>query len=464
MVNDHQLRNDSVWSLFCRFTFPAVAGIVVAGIQTIIDGFFIGNSMGSNGLAAITLAFPVMMLIVAIGIMAGAGSSSLVALELGKSNIQKALEVVSNVFSMLLVMGFILTIFGFIFVDSIIGLLGAEGIVATMMHDYLQIVFTGVVFILFALALEPLVRNDGRPVFVMKVMIISVLTNIILDYVFIMRFGMGMRGAAIATMIAFAMIAVILASHLFSSRARLGINPAKIGFHYGTIFQIIKTGLPSFGMQFAIFIFLLVHNFVLLEYGSETAVSAFGIIDYSFSMFYMLFEGIAMGVQPIIGFNYGAGLYGRVRKALIFAIIACFSIGAIGFAIMFSFPEKVVYIFSPHDAELLSVTTEAMRIFMISLLLQGAIIVNATYYQSVNKVLPSLFINLGKVFLFLLPLLFILPARFGLMGIWFATPLADGLMFLIAMAMIFGEMRILREKKLAKLVAREKSKIITPQY
>jgi putative MATE family efflux protein len=420
--------------------------------------------MGSQGLAAVTLAFPVLMLIVAIGIMAGMGSSSLVALELGRSNRKKALEIVSNVFSMLLVAGAVIMVLGQVFTGSLIRFLGVGSIVSTMMGDYLQIIFMGVIFILFALALDPLVRNDGRPLFAMKVMVISVLVNILLDYIFIIRMGMGMTGAAVATVIAFAMIAILLAGHFFSSKAKLTLRLKDLGLQYRTVLQIVKCGMPSFVMQFSISILLLAHNFVLLRYGSEQAVSAFGIIDYSFSIFYMLFEGIAMGVQPIIGFNYGAQLYGRVRKTLKLAIAASFLVGAVGFIIMFLFPEKVVSIFNSNDVQLLDTTVKAMRIFAVSLLVQGIIVVNATYYQSVNKIWASLFIHLGKVLVFLLPLLFILPALFGLDGVWFATPISEYLMFLIVVVMISGEMRLLKEKKICKLVSREKSKIIIPQY
>jgi putative efflux protein, MATE family len=461
MVNDHQLRHDSVWSLFCRFTFPAIAGIVIAGIQSIVDGFFIGNGLGSHGLAAVTLAFPILMLIVAIGIMVGMGSSSLVALELGKSNRGRAVDVVSNVFSMLLVTGSVIMVLGHLFAGSLISLLGAEGVVAVMMNDYLQIIFTGVIFILFALALDPLVRNDGRPVFAMKVLVFSVLVNILLDYIFVMKLGMGMTGAAVATVIAFALIAILLASHLFSSKAKLRLRFCDIKVEYATMLQIVKSGVPSFAMQFSISLLLLAHNFVLLRYGSELAVSAFGIIDYSFSMFYMLFEGIAMGVQPIIGFNYGAGLYGRVHRALKLAMAASLAVGLVGFVIFFLFPDVVVSIFNPNDAQLLDATVNAMRIFTAALLVQGIVVVTAMYYQSVNKVRSALFIHLGKTFVFLLPLLFVLPALFGLAGVWFATPISEFLMFLIVMVMVSGELKILREKKMSRLLSMEKNKIVT---
>ena len=464
MVNDHQLRHDSIWSLFCRFTLPAVAGIVVAGIQTVVDGFFIGNGVGSQGLAAITLAFPVLMFIVAIGIMFGTGSSTLVALELGRGDREKAKRIVANVFSALLLLGVAISIAGILHLSRLVALLGASGSSGAMVADYLGIILAGAVFVLFSLAMDPLVRNDGRPVFAMKVMVVSVLTNILLDYIFVIRMGLGMGGAAFATMIAFAMIAVLLASHFFSSRAKLRIGIKDFSIEPVLLRQIIRTGMPSFVMQFSISLLLLVHNFMLLRYGSELEVSAFGIIDYSFSMFYMFFEGIAMGMQPIIGFNYGAGLYGRVRRTLKLAMLASFAVGVAGFMLFALFPGVVAGLFNPGDAELLDVTVDAMRIFMVSLLVQGVIVVNATYYQSVNKITSSMFIHLGRVFAFVLPLLFMLPTLFGLKGIWLATPVADVLMFVIVLIMISGEIKLLEEMKMERLISREKCKNITPQY
>jgi putative efflux protein, MATE family len=464
MVNDHQLCHDSICSLFCRFTLPAVAGIVVAGIQTIVDGFFIGNGVGSQGLAAITLAFPVLMFIVAIGIMFGIGSSSLVALELGCGNRKRARRIVANVFSILILLGAAISATGLLFLHHLIALLGASSSSGAMVEDYLGIILAGAVFVLFSLAMEPLVRNDGRPVFAMKIMVVSVLINVLLDYVFVIRMGLGMGGAAFATMIAFAMISVLNASHFFSSRAKLRVGIRDFAIDYILLGQIIRSGMPSFVMQFSISLLLLVHNFMLLRYGSEVEVSAFGIIDYSFSMFYMLFEGIAMGMQPIIGFNYGAGLYGRVSRTLKLAMLASFVVGVAGFMLFTIFPGVVAGIFNPDDAHLLGVTVNAMRIFMVSLLVQGVIVVNATYYQSVNKIRSSMLIHLGRVFVFVLPLLFMLPALFGLTGIWLATPVADVMMFVVVMFMVSGEIKRLEEKKLECLMSREKCKNITPQY
>jgi len=444
MVTEEELRSESIWKLFQRFVFPAIMGIIVAGVQTIIDGYFIGNGVGSQGLAGVTLAFPVVMCIVAVAVMMGMGSSSLVALELGRSNRNKAEKIIANVFPLVFVVAAIITITGLAFGDPLLSLFDAPAVVQDMAGDYLRVVIIGSVFFLLTITLDPLVRNDGYPMIAMNIMVVSVLTNLVLDYVFVMRMDMGVTGAAIATVIAFAVSAVRLTLHFFSSKAGLRVSLGNMVFESQTVHRIMEAGLPSFAMQLSVSILFFAHNFVLLQYGSDADVSAYGIMGYSFSIFYMLFEGIAVGVQPIIGFNYGAGLYGRVCSTLKLAMAACVAVGAMGFLIFFLFPEKVVQFFTPDDPLLLEVTVGGMRIFVLSLIVQGVVVVNATYFQSINRVRSALFIHLGKIFIFLLPLLFTLPMVFGLKGVWLATPAADYLMFFIVMVMLAEELKELQ--------------------
>lgn len=444
MVSEEELRSKSIWKLFQRFVFPAIMGIIVAGVQTIIDGYFIGNGVGSQGLAGVTLAFPVVMCIVAVAVMMGMGSSSLVALELGRSNRYKAGEIVANVFPLVFVVAAIITIAGLAFGDPLLSLFDAPAVVQDMAGDYLRVVLIGSVFFLLTITLDPLVRNDGYPMIAMNIMVVSVLTNLVLDYVFVMRMDMGVTGAAIATVIAFAVSAVRLTLHFFSSKAGLRVSFRNLRFEPQTVYRIMEAGLPSFAMQLSVSILFFAHNFVLLQYGSDADVSAYGIMGYSFSIFYMLFEGIAVGVQPIIGFNYGAGLYDRVCRTLKLAMTACVVVGALGFLVFFLFPEKVVQFFTPDDPLLLEVTVGGMRIFVLSLIVQGVVVVNATYFQSINRVRSALFIHLGKIFIFLLPLLFTLPIVFGLKGVWLATPAADYLMFFIVMVMLAEELKELQ--------------------
>ncbi|HHV25103.1 MAG TPA: MATE family efflux transporter [Methanosarcina sp.] len=444
MVNDEEMRSGNILNLFLKFALPTVVGVVIAGIQGIIDGFFIGNAIGSQGLAGVTLAYPAYMVIIAMGVIIGIGASSLTALKLGKGNFRGALDIMHNAFSLCLLTGAVFTVAGLVFCETSINLLGASGTALAFAREYLRIIFIGSVFMILTIALDPLVRNDGRPRLCMNIMVAGVLVNLVLDYLFVMRMDMGMSGAAFATIISFALPAVMLMHYLFGSQARLRLRLKALKFKLGIQLKILRAGLPSFVMQFSLALVLFAHNYMLLRYGSELAVSAYGIIGYAFSIFYMLFEGIALGVQPIIGFNYGAGYYERVSKTLKLTMLSCIFIGVFGFVLIYLFPERVVQIFSQDDSELLEVTLQGMKFFMFSLLVEGIVLLTAIYYQSINRVRAALFIYLGKIFVVLFPLLFILPIFFGLDGVWSASPVTEYIMTLVVLVMLSKEFKFLR--------------------
>ncbi len=443
-VTDEEMKSGNIVNLFFKFAFPTVVGVVIAGIQEIIDGFFIGNAIGSQGLAAITLAYPAYLVIIAIGVIIGIGASSLAALQLGKENLNCALDIVHNAFSLCLLTGAVFTIVGLIFCETSISILGASGTALAFARDYLRIIFAGSVFMIFSVALEPLVRNDGNPRLCMNIMIAGVIVNLVLDYLFIMRMGTGMVGAAFATIVSFALPALLFMNYLFGKDAKLKLRLKAMKFKLSTQFQILRAGLPSFVMQFSLALVLFAYNYMLLMYGSELAVSAYGIIGYVLSIFSMLFEGIALGVQPIIGFNYGAGYYERVSKTLKLTILSCILTGVFGFLLISLFPEKVVQIFSQGDSELLEVTLRGMKIFIFSLLVEGTVLLTAIYYQSINRIRAALFIYFGKIFVVLFPLLFILPIFFGLDGVWAASPATEYIMMLVVMGMLSKEFKLLR--------------------
>ena len=456
------MRSGSILSLFWKFTFPTVIGVLIAGIQGIIDGFFIGNAVGSEGLAGITLAYPPYLAIIGVGIIIGIGASTFVALELGKGNREGALAVVHNAFPLGLLAGAIFTVGGLIFCETFIGMLGTAGPSLSFAREYLRVIFLGSVFMILTIALEPLVRNDGRPNLCTKIMATGVITNLGLDYLFVMHLKLGMSGAALATVISFALPALLFTYYLFSKEARLKLQLRSMKLKLKPIFEILRAGFPSFVMQLSFAFMLFAHNFMLIKYGSELAVSAYGIIGYTLSIFYMLSEGIALGIQPIIGFNYGAGNFKRVSETLKLTMLSCILIGASGFLLVCLFPEHIVQLFNQNDPRLLENTIQGMNFIRFSLLVEGIVLLASIYYQSINRVREALFINLGKVFLFLIPLLFILPIFFGLNGVWAAAPATEYIMLVIVLAMLSKEFKLLNKGKKAsrtvKIIEKENSK------
>ncbi|AKB84504.1 MATE family efflux transporter [Methanococcoides methylutens] len=442
-MSEEELAVESVGKLFRKFTLPAVAGFIIGGIQIIIDGLFIGNGVGSLGLASVTLTYPLLIVMMSIALMAGIGCATLVALELGKGDRVRAHRVASDLLPIMVVIGAIFAIVGAFFTEPLLNFIGAKGEVFTLANEYLRIMYIGGIFFMIGMGLDPLVRNDGRPMFAMKMALVSAVTNIVLDYLFVMRWELGMQGAAFATVIAFAVSAIVFTAYFFSSHARLRLHLSDISPDLKIISGILKAGFPSFVMQMSLAILVMSYNFMLLKYGSEIAVSSYGVIEYSFSIFYMIFEGVSAGVQPIIGFNYGAKLYGRVYTAVRMAIGSCLAVGILGFVIMSTFPETIIQLFNRNDPELLVTAVEGMRIFMFGLMAEGVIISAGVYFQSVNKVRSSLFIHFGKFIVFVLPLLVILPMYYGLTGVWMANPLGQYMMFVFVAFMLVKERKFL---------------------
>ncbi len=439
-----ELAVESVGKLFRKFTLPAVVGFIIGGIQIIIDGLFIGNGVGTLGLASVTLTYPLLIVMMSVAMMAGIGCATLVAIELGKGNSVRAHRIASDLIPILLVIGAFFAIIGAFFTEPLLNLVGAKGAVFTLANDYLRIMFIGGIFFMLGMGFDPLVRNDGRPMFAMKMAAISAVTNIVLDYFFVMRWGFGMQGAALATVIAFAISAIAFMAYFFSSHAKLRLRLSDISPDFEIVSGILKTGFPSFVMQMSLAVLVLSYNLMLLKHGSEIAVSSYGVIEYSFSIFYMIFEGISAGVQPIIGFNYGAKLYSRVLIAIRMAIGSCLVVSIIGFLVIFTFPETIIQLFNRNDPELLATAVEGMRIFMFGLMAEGVVISAGVYFQSVNKVKPSLFIHFGKIFFFILPLLIILPMYFGLTGVWMANPIGQYMMLFFVAFMLMKEVRLLK--------------------
>lgn len=443
-MRDEELAVESINKLFMKFALPAVVGCIIGGVQTIIDGYFIGNVVGRLGLASLTLSYPLLIGVIAVAMLMGTGCAALVALELGKGNQKQAHKIASNLIPMMLAAGLLFAFIGILFTGPLLKLAGATDLVFDMANDYLKIMFLGSIFPIMGICLDPLVRNDGRPSFAMKMMIMSAVNNMILDYLFVMKWGMGMQGAAIATVMAFGASAIVYILYFFSGYARLRLHLSDISIDPKIISGISRTGFPAFVMMLSLAVLVLSYNHILLKYGSEVAVSSYGIIEYTFSIFYMIFEGISAGAQPIIGFNYGAKLYNRVYSILKLATTSCVIVGFLGFMLIYKFPENIVNFFNSNDPKLLETAVAGIRIFMFGILFEGIIIMAAVYYQSVNKVNAALFIQLGKIFVFILPLLFILPLYLGLTGAWMAAPIGNSIMFSVVAFMLVREAKFLK--------------------
>lgn len=438
MVND--LAKDNISKLFIKYSYPAVIGMLISGIYAIVDGIFIGQGVGQIGLASVAIALPALYFNAALALLVGLGTSAQIAINLGKGQKDKAKRYLGSGIGLAIILSIVITLTSLVFLRPLMILFGGKGEILEMAIDYGRVIFAGTIAQIFSLSLDSLVRNDGKPNLAMKTMIVGAITNIVLDYLFVMKFNGGVVGAAVATISGQCLVSAILLGNFFSKSSSLRLTLRDISFDTKFIMDIIKSGIPSFGAQFSLSLVLIIHNNLFMTYGTSLDISTYGIVGYVFSLFYVVFIGLSQGIQPLIGYNYGAKKYERVKEILKLASIVSLAFGVIGVSIIYIFPEEIASIFNNKNIELVKNTAIALKIYLIGLPAVGFVLVSASYFQSVVKDLYANITALGRSFIFLVPLLFILPQYLGIKGIWFATPAADFIGFLVTILLLKKDM------------------------
>jgi len=429
---------ESITKLLLRFSFPATVSMVVTATYNIVDTIFVGR-LGIEAIAALSIAFPFQMLLGALGIGTGVGAASLISRSLGANQKDVATKAVGQVITLSLIYGIIIAVVGWLYLDQILVLFGATPEIIGFAGDYMSVITTGSVMFFLIMGLNNVVRGEGNPRFSMNVMIATAVINIVLDPVFIFVLGLGVRGAAVATVLA-KIIGVILILHYFiTGRGEIKINTACLKLSLSSIRNIYVIGFPAMLMQASINVSLIIANNILGVYG-HMPIATLGLIFRLIMFALMPVIGISQGLLPIIGYNFGAGKMFRIREALVKGLLL--SVGLVTFfgVIYFSWPAFFLSIFTD-DRELLTYGTGAMRIMVFMFPLIGAQIVFTTYFQAAGRGLPSLLLSLLREVLLFIPLLFILSSLFGLDGVWYSRPLSDLLAFLITYGLIHRELK-----------------------
>jgi putative MATE family efflux protein len=425
MDRSAQLGQAGIPRLLLRFSLPAIVGMMAQASYYFIDRVFIGHALGSAGIAGMTVAFPFMLVVLAFGMMIGFGGTALISIRLGEGKKTEAEHVLGNTAVLLIVASIFITAVGLLWLNPILVVFGASDAVLPYARDYLRIVVLGTGFQMVAFGLNAAIRGEGNPKIAMLSMLISVLLNVILAPIFIFWFSWGMRGAALATVISQAVAAVWVVSYFFGGTSVLRFHLRNMRLNGAVCRQIIIFGSPPFAMQLAASVLQSVLNNRLSVYGGDLAISVMGILYAMFMMVLMPIFGINQGVQPIIGYNYGAERYGRVKKTLELAILAATGIALVGFGVMMLFPAQVIRLFNDEDQALLALGTHAIRISTIMLPVVGFQIVSASYFQAIGKPGMAMLLMLSRQVLLLIPAALILPLFFGLDGVWAALPLSD---------------------------------------
>ncbi|NTV90637.1 MAG: MATE family efflux transporter [Clostridiales bacterium] len=439
--NTLRLEKDSVIKLLLEFSIPAIIGMVVSSLYNVIDRIFIGHSAGSLGIAGITVGFPIMMVQFAFGGMIGMGATALISIRLGQKRKEDAELVVGNAVTLLTILGIVLAVLGLLFLDPLLRFFGSSDEVLPYAREYMEIILGGSIFQMLSFGMNNFIRAEGKPGKSMATMIVSAILNAVFAPIFIFGFHWGMRGAALATVLAQFIVAVWIVMHFATGKSLLVIRAKNLKLQFDIVAQIVTIGFAMFAMQVAQSVLTAIMNKSLLKYGGDVAISAIGIVNTLATLIVMPIVGINQGAQPLIGYNYGAMKYDRVKKTLKYAIIFGSAMSIAGFAVTQAIPSQLIAIFNSRDAELISIGSPAMRIFLLALPLVGFQIVGSGYFQAVGKPMQSTILNLLRQVIILIPLLLILPQFFQLQGVLISAPISDFLAAIITAAFLFFEIR-----------------------
>ena len=439
------LNDDKVGRLLFKLTLPAFVGMFVMSLYNIVNTIFIGHYVGSLGIAGLSIVFPIQMIAVGIGLMMGMGGASLMSISLGAGNIRKAERALGNAVTYTFTASLILMIFGLVKMDFCLIVMGASETILPYARDYMRIIMIGMFFQTFAMAFNSLIRAEGNARVPMIGMLTGAILNIILDAIFIIYLKMGVTGAAMGTVIA-EMVSVSYFLHYYlSKKSHLKFHLKNFVIDWGIFKSILSIGVSAFVMAVAGSISALFVNRLCLSYGGDIAVSAYGIINRIVMFALMPAIVISHGLQPIVGFNYGAGHYKRIIKAIRIAIVATTAFCMAAFIFLEFFPQIFIGVFTD-DVELISLTSHAIKRILATAYLIGFIIIGSTVFQSIGKPVQAFVTSTARATLFLIPLILILPRFIGLDGVWWSFPLAEILTLSLTMTLFVRQIKLFRVK------------------
>jgi len=430
--------------LLKNYALPAIAASIAASLYNIADSIFIGQGVGPFAIAGLALTFPLMNITAAFGSLIGAGASAMISIKFGEKDYYSANKIFGNVLSLNLILGILIGVLGFVFLDPILRFFGASDNTLSYARDYMQVIMIGNVFTHLYFGLNAIIRSSGFPLLSMNFTIASVLLNCLFTPLFIYQFHWGIQGAAIGTIVAqvIPLIGQFLHFRKKGSLLQLHKNTLSLGWKY--IKNIFAIGLSPFFMNLAACTVVIFINWELKKNSGDLAIGAYGILNRVLVLFEMIIFGINQGMQPIAGYNYGAKRYIRVRQVTSLSIIYATLISTTGFIICLFFPHAIASIFTT-DKELIDLTATGLQIAFLSFPLVGCQMVGTNLFTSINKARIAILLSLSRQLIILIPALLLLSHFYGIKGVWFSMPLSDAIAFIFTMIVLVHQMKKLKQ-------------------
>ena len=442
------LGSKSIGKLLVQYSVPAIIASVATSLYNIVDSIFIGRGVGPMAIAGLAITFPLMNLVVAFCTLIAVGGATISSIFIGQKNESRATDVVNNVMILCLIHSIVFGGITLIFLDEILYFFGATPETISYDSEFMRIILYGTPISYIFIGLNNLMRATGYPKKAMISALLSVLVNVILAPIFIFSFNWGIAGAAFATICGQFAAFVWVLSHFLSKKSFIHFQLSNRWFTPSIIKRIYSIGLSPFLMNVCACVVVIFINKALLDYAGTSgnlAVGAYGIINRTTMFFVMIVFGVTQGMQPILGFNYGANKWDRVKRTLSIGIWLGVAITTVGFAVTELFPDTISSMFT-RDETLIAIARDGFRIYFIVYPVVGCQIVIQNFFQSIGKPKLSIFLSLTRQLLFLIPFLIILPRHFGTDGVWASMCGSDRLAAIVAVATVLVMIRRLNKR------------------
>ena len=442
MENQEELRHENISKLLVKYSIPAILAMVVTSLYNTVDRAFIGSmeNVGALAISGLGITMPLFTILGAFCVGIAVGGSTNVSIKLGEGNREEAERIIGSTFALEFAVGIIMVLIGIFFLDNILYAFGASDVTIKYARDYMSVIFAGAWFNLPGFALNSCIRGEGNPKLAARIMIISCILNIILDPIFIFEFGLGIKGAAIGTVISQLFIFTWSTYYFTLGKSNLKLRLKYIRLDNKLIKLILAIAVTPLFMELAAGSIHLVTNKVLKVYGGDLSIGAMTAVTSISLMFLMPIFGLSQGMQTIIAYNYGAKKEKRARKTLFIGILYGTIMLTIGFILVKLIPEFFVGIFTK-DETLMKMAVEGININLITLPIVGISVLGSVYFQSIGEAKKSMFLSLLRQVIILIPAIIIVPKIYGLKGVWAAQPISDFLAMFIVGLFLYKELK-----------------------
>ncbi|NCC98801.1 MAG: MATE family efflux transporter [Bacteroidia bacterium] len=418
------LGTERIWVLLRQYAVPSIVAMTASSLYNMVDSIFIGQGVGTLAIAGLAITFPFMNLAAAFGAMVGVGASTVISVKLGQKDVEGAEHAMGNVVLLNIMIGLIFMVVSLSFLDNILIFFGASEATLPYARDYMKIILYGNLITHVYLGLNAVMRSSGYPRSSMYTTLFAVVINGLFNYLFIFVFNMGIKGSALGTVLAQILALLVVLWHFSRPSTFLRFKLSMFKFRLTVARNILAIGLSPFFINVCACLVVMLINNGLKTHGGDLYIGAYGINNRIIFFFIMIVMGLNQGMQPIVGYNYGARKLDRVMSGFKMTVISAVAVTTIGFLICQCFPKSVISLFTK-DSELIEISEHALRIITFIFPVVGYQMVATNLFQSVGLAKKAIFLSLNRQMLFLIPFLIVLPKFFGAEGVWWSMPMAD---------------------------------------